>query len=235
MTMIETIQDHTVHPRYLGTQSQVLDLGANYGLFAKAITARFGCRCIAVEPSPEPFAAIAETPLISKLQAAAASKSGTVPFHIATDSVFSSLYPTSSVVRVIEVRALSLPDLFDLVELRPLDLLKMDIEGAEIELLNTCPPSILQQIRQISVEFHDHCDLTPASEVSSTLAHLHKLGFFSVRMSRHGHHDTWLINRNLCDITTAELKFIQYVAPTWMGIRRVARRQTARFASERSH
>lgn len=70
--MIETIHDHTVHPRYLGVQSQVLDLGANYGLFAKAITARFGCRCIAVEPSPEPFAAIAETPLISKLQAAAA-------------------------------------------------------------------------------------------------------------------------------------------------------------------
>jgi hypothetical protein len=30
--MIETIYDHTVHPRYLGAQSQVLDLGANYGL-----------------------------------------------------------------------------------------------------------------------------------------------------------------------------------------------------------
>ena len=233
--MIETIHDHTVHPRYLGTRSQVLDLGANYGLFAKAITARFGCRCIAVEPSPEPFAAIAETPLISKLQAAAASKSGTVPFHIATDSVFSSLYPTSSVIGVIEVRAFSLPDLFDLVEVRPLDLLKMDIEGAEIELLNTCPRSILQQIRQISVDFHDHCDLTPVSEVSSTLARLHKLGFFSVRMSRQGHHDTWLINRNLCDITTAELKFIEYVAPTWMGIRRVARRQVARFAADQAH
>jgi FkbM family methyltransferase len=161
--MIETIHDHTVHPRYLGVQSQVLDLGANYGLFAKAITARFGCRCIAVEPSPEPFAAIAETPLISKLQAAAASKSGTVPFHIATDSVFSSLYPTSNVVRVIEVRAFSLPDLLDLVEARPVDLLKMDVEGAEIELLNSCPTTILQQIRQISVEFHDHCDLTPAA------------------------------------------------------------------------
>jgi FkbM family methyltransferase len=233
--MIETIHDHTVHPRYLGVQSQVLDLGANYGLFAKAITARFGCRCIAVKPSPEPFAAIAETPLISKLQAAAASKSGTVPFHIATDSVFSSLYPTSNVVRVIEVRAFSLPDLLDLVEARPVDLLKMDVEGAEIELLNSCPTTILQQIRQISVEFHDHCDLTPASEVSSTLARLHKLGFFSVRMSRHGHHDTWLINRNLCDITTAELKIIEYVAPTWMGIRRVARRQAARFAANRPH
>ena len=46
-----------------------------------------------------------------------------------------------------------------------------------------------------------------------------------------GHHDTWLINRNLCDISTAELKFIEYIAPTWMGIRRVARRQLKRFAA----
>jgi FkbM family methyltransferase len=233
--MIETIHDHTVHPRYLGAQSQVLDLGANYGLFAQAITARFGCRCIAVEPSPDPFTAIAETPLISKLQAAVAAKSGTAPFHVATDSVISSLYRPSTVVSVIEVRALSLPDLFALVGVRSLDLVKMDVEGAEIELLNTCPPSVLQQIRQLSVEFHDHNGVTPVSQVRSTLAHLHKLGFFSVRMSRQGHHDTWLINRNLCDISTAELKFIEYVAPTWMGMRRVARRQIVRFAPGRAH
>jgi FkbM family methyltransferase len=229
--MLETIHDHTLHPRYLGAQSHVLDLGANYGLFAKAITARFGCRCIAVEPSPEPFAAITETPLISKVQAAAAAKSATVPFYIAVDSVFSSLYQPNAVVRVIDVQALSLPELFGMVGVRPLDLLKLDIEGAEIELINTCPPSILQQIRQISVEFHDHCGITSANDVNSTLAWLHKLGFFSVRMSRHGHHDTWIINRNLCDISTAELKFLEYVAPTWMGVRRVARRNLKRFAA----
>ncbi len=233
--MIETIYDHTVHPRYLGAQSHVLDLGANYGLFAKAITARFGCRCLAVEPSPEPFAAIAETPLISKLQAAAAAESGTVPFHIATDSIHSSMYRPSAVVNVIDVRALSLPDLFALVGVTPLDLVKIDIEGAEIDMINSCPPSILQQIRQLSVEFHDHNGITPASEVSSTLARLHKLGFFSVRMSRQGHHDTWLINRNLCDVSTSELKFIKRVAPTWMGIKRVARRQFARLAAKRTH
>lgn len=233
--MIETIQDHTVHPRYLGTHSQVLDLGANYGLFAKAITARFGCRCLAVEPSPEPFAAIAETPLISKLQAAAATKSGTVPFHIATDSVCSSLYAPNSLVKIIEVRALSLPDLFDLVGVGSIDLLKMDIEGAEIDLINTCSPSMLQQIKQLSVEFHDQNGVTSASDVSATLARLHKLGFFSVRMSRQGHHDTWLINRNLCDISIAELKFIEHVAPTWMGVGRVARRQLKRFAAGRAH
>ena len=229
--MLEAIYDHTVHPRYLRAQSHVLDLGANYGRFAQAITARFGCRCTAVEPSPGPFAAIAESPLIAKVQAAAAATSGTLPFHIAVDSIASSLSPPETVVDVIDVHALSLPELFDLVGARPLDLLKMDIEGAEIELLDTCPASILHQIRQITVEFHDHNGITPASEVSATLARLHKLGFFSVRMSRHGHHDTWIINRNLCDISTVELKFLEHVAPTWMGIKRVARRNLKRFTA----
>ena len=132
--MIETIHDHTVHPRYLGSQSHVLDLGANYGLFAKAVTARFGCRCIAVEPSPEPFAAIVETSLISKLQAAAASQSGTVPFHIAPDSVFSSLYRTSEVIRVIEVPAISFPDLFDL---RDGTIMQLELPEKVIEKLAT--------------------------------------------------------------------------------------------------
>jgi FkbM family methyltransferase len=227
--MLEAIYDHTVHTRYLSAQSQVLDLGANYGRFAQAITTRFGCRCTAVEPSPEPFAAIAESPLIAKVQAAAAAKSGTLPFHIAVDSIASSLSPPETVVDVIDVRALSLPELFDLVGARPLDLLKMDIEGAEVDLLNTCPASILQQIRQITVEFHDHNGITPAAEVSATLARLHKVGFFSV--SRHGHHDTWIINRKLCDISTLELKFLEYVAPTWMGIKRVARRNLKRFTA----
>lgn len=231
--MLEAIYDHTVHPRYLSAQSQVLDLGANYGRFAQAITARFGCRCTAVEPSPGPFTAIAESSLISKLQAAAAAKPGMVPFLIAMDSVASSLSPSTPnpVVDVIDVQALSLPELFDRVGARPLDLLKIDIEGAEIELLNTCPACILQQIRQITVEFHDHNGMTPASEVQSTLARLHHLGFFSVRMSRNGHHDTWIINRNLCAISLAELKFLECVAPTWMGIKRVARRNFKRLAA----
>jgi FkbM family methyltransferase len=231
--MLEAIDDHTVHPRYLSAQSQVLDLGANYGRFAQAITTRFGCRCTAVEPSPEPFTAIAESSLISKVQAAAAAKPGMVPFHIAMDSVASSLFPSTPnpVVDIIDVQALSLPELFDRVGARPLDLLKIDIEGAEIELLNTFPASILQQIRQITVEFHDHNGMTPASEVQSTLARLHKVGFFSVRMSRNGHHDTWIINRNLCAISIAELKFLECVAPTWMGIKRVGRRNFKRLAA----
>jgi FkbM family methyltransferase len=85
MAMIETIHWHTLHPRYLSPESVVLDLGANHGYFAKAITDRFHCRYVAVEPSPGPFATIPASPLIIKLPAAVSDKSGTVPFNVSSD------------------------------------------------------------------------------------------------------------------------------------------------------
>lgn len=50
---IETIHWHTLHPRFLNERSRVIDLGANFGWFARKIVRRFGCTVEAVEPSPE--------------------------------------------------------------------------------------------------------------------------------------------------------------------------------------
>src|SRR5262249_16042051 len=75
-----------------------------------------------------------------------------------------------------------------------------------------------------SIEFHDFCGITPLNEVRQTLARLHRLGFFSVRMSRIGHQDTWLVNRRLIDIRLSELLFIRYVTRNWNELKRVMRR-----------
>jgi FkbM family methyltransferase len=224
--MIETIHWHTLHPRYLGARSNVLDLGANYGLFARAITERFGCQCVAVEPSPGPFAAIPEGARISKLQAAVADKSGMMPFHVASESVASSLLPNDRFhAETIDVPVLSLPDLLCQLSWSRVDLLKIDIEGAEVGLLDACPDKVLGRIAQISVEFHDFCGITPVADVKRTLARLNGLGFFSVRMSRVGHQDTWLINQRVLDISASELLFIRHGVRPWMGFKRVLARQ----------
>jgi hypothetical protein len=44
MIQIETIHWHTLAPQFLNPSSRVLDLGANYGHFAYAITERCGCQ-----------------------------------------------------------------------------------------------------------------------------------------------------------------------------------------------
>ena len=230
--MIETIHWHTLHPRYLDTELIVLDLGANYGEFSRAITERFGCHCVAVEPSPEVFAAIPRTPQISKLQLAIASKSGTMPFHIANSSLASSLWPAAAgPIRTIEVQAISLPDLLSLIGCQRVDLIKIDIEGAEIDVLAACPDEVLKNIAQISVEFHDFCHITDLSDVKRTLQRLRRLGFFSVRMSRVGHQDTWLINRRLLHISDLELICARHLVRNWMGFQRVMGRQFKRWSA----
>jgi FkbM family methyltransferase len=210
----------------LGPGSTVLDLGANYGRFAQAITERFGCHCVAVEPSPGPFAAIPETARISKLHAAVADRSGVMPFHVASESVASSLLQKAPThIHTIDVQVFSFPELLGQLAWSRVDLLKIDIEGAEIGMLAACPDEVLGRVAQISVEFHDFCSITPPADVKWTLARLHRLGFFSVRMSRVGHQDTWLINRHLLAISAPELLFIRHVVRNWMGFRRVLARQ----------
>jgi FkbM family methyltransferase len=228
MAMLETIHWHTLHSRYLGPESTVLDLGANHGQFASAVTDRFGCHCVAVEPSPGPFATIPTTPLITKLAAAVSDKSGIMPFNVSSDSVASSLLDVANRTNTIDVCAFSLVDLLDHLGWQRVDLLKVDVEGAEIGMLAACPDEVLRRVAQISIEFHDFCGITPAEDVHRTLERLHDLGFFSVRMSRVGHQDTWLINRRLLDVGRLELLYIRHVVRNIKGLQRVLARQLKR-------
>jgi FkbM family methyltransferase len=226
MDTVETIEWHTLHPRYLGRHSIVLDIGANHGQFARAITDRFDCRCFAVEPSPGPFASIVDGPSISKLQAAVAEKSGTMPFHVASQTNASSLvHKTDTFEETIEVRTLSLADLFRELDLPTVDLLKVDIEGAEIGMLAAAPDALLERVAQMTIEFHDFCGITPADEVERTLLRLRRLGFQSVRMSGVGHQDTWLVNQRLLGISTAEVMYVRHWVRNWVGLKRVVHRK----------
>jgi hypothetical protein len=67
--------------------------------------------------------------------------------------------PTSSNLgcthdRAVTVDALPLSAIMARHGLSHVDLLKMDIEGAEVAVLETCPADVLQRINQITVEFH---------------------------------------------------------------------------------
>lgn len=223
---IETIHWHTLHPRYLNSQSVALNIGANYGQFSERMMEIFSCHCIAVEPSPVPYEAIPDVPAITKIQAAVAGRSGKMPFHVSSDSVASSLMAKDKLhERTIDIDVFSLKDLAARLGLERIDLLKMDIEGAEIEALAACDDAFLSKIGQMTIEFHDFCGLTTPEEVRATLKRLEQAGFFSVRMSGVGHQDTWLINRDMHEISTAELQAIRHVVRNSAGLKRVVARR----------
>ena len=65
----------------------------------------------------------------------------------------------------------------------PIDLVKVDIEGAELPMLLETPEAILRRLEQISVEFHDfrRAELKPF--VDRARQRLRALGFDELRVT----------------------------------------------------
>lgn len=222
MLNLETVYWHTLCPDHLTSSSKVLDLGGNYGLFAKAITERFGCKCVTVEPSPVPFEAIKTSPQILKINAAVGAINGKMRFKVDAENALAS---SLSADGDIEVDVKTLERLTDEIGWDRIDLLKIDIEGEEIGMLKSTSDDFLRtRIAQITIELHDFCGITPASVVDLTLDRLNRLGFAHVRMSRIGHQDTWLINRNIFPVSDIDLSYARLVTRNWFGLKRVVGR-----------
>lgn len=143
--------------------SLVLDLGANHGEFATAILERFGCTPRLVEANPDLYDLLVADGRFRVLHCAASTHNGTITFNIARNDEGSSILslPASSRYGCIHERAVNVPSMtleaiMTHFGLERLDLLKMDIEGAEVAILETCPGAVLRRIAQITVEFH--CD-----------------------------------------------------------------------------
>ena len=81
--------------------------------------------------------------------------------------------------RQISVEMITLARLFELLGTDRVDLLKVDIEGAEWDVLSTLTPAVAQRIDQITVEFHDFMDPAERPRTEQCIARLEGLGFHS--------------------------------------------------------
>jgi FkbM family methyltransferase len=134
----------------------VLDLGANVGGFASMALAAGAAKVVAVEPCPYNFEVLKRnSPGAELIQAAVVpSPRGKTPFRYANskrNSVSSSTVRRMNFSGVeIEVPSVSFRDLLD--SFKP-EVLKVDIEGAEYDILDEIG-SIPPYVRQAAFEFH---------------------------------------------------------------------------------
>lgn len=134
----------------------IVDLGAHIGLATLRLLATHpDARVVAVEADPVLVERLRENVAglpVTVVHAAICGESGTRPFYRSdTSSLASSLDPTVASQSSIRVPALSLDDLLDSQEIEEVDLLKLDVEGAEWELFEDGVPS---RIRSIVGEIH---------------------------------------------------------------------------------
>jgi len=176
---------------------RIIDLGANCG-FASAYfsTAYPSAQIVAVEPDPANLVQLAKTVTWNKLpvtMVSAAVSSGGRPVFFDAKSDQSTQSRIGDGPTNLAVGSLSLTDIFDLAGWDSIDLLKVDIEGAEKELFNDRSGASLEKVRRILFELHGWVDR------DNVISALESRGFI-VRISNDIREQVYLAERStLCD------------------------------------
>lgn len=138
---IEVVETHTILPDVISPGSIVLDCGANIGRFSLAMIKRFGCVCYAIEAAPDTFDRIPDASNLHRYNFALCADSKPVAIAIDEDITRSTITGSSNDAKIehtVVVQGRRLEE-FLVHELggKNIDLVKMDIEGAEIEVIDS--------------------------------------------------------------------------------------------------
>ena len=166
----------------LPARSLVVDVGANIGLFALFVKQRYpDADVLAFEPAPETAAALRRNISLHQLDGiqvheialgAAAELAATFTYYPATPAnstrypqekdlqkrVMAQTYSAKTVESLLAGREITVPvDTLSrfLADGRPVDLLKVDVEGGELDVLLGIDPLHWPLIRQVILEAHD--------------------------------------------------------------------------------
>jgi FkbM family methyltransferase len=142
----------------------IVDAGANIGAFSLYCARRApGATIHALEPFPSTRARLAQTLAQNRLTsrvkvyelALADVNSGGSTRHMANEGPSQSRGTTSEpVAGSVAVQVSTLEQFLDDAKITEADFLKMDIEGAEHEVLHAASPSVLRRFREIALEYH---------------------------------------------------------------------------------
>lgn len=132
----------------------MIDLGANIGLASVYLSSHFGCRCFCIEPNPDTFRILKMNFATTDAQLlnAAVWNSATTLRAECKDSHFSM--STVSPDGNGSIPGLPPAEIIRRSGFETVDLLKIDIEGAEVQVFQG-DLSWLQRVGAIAIEFHD--------------------------------------------------------------------------------
>ena len=187
---------------FLSANGKVMDLGMHKGDFAKVICDRYGCSVVGVEANPALCIDILGLDGLSCKNAAISAVDGSVKFDIVENNLLASRIVSENTPlseTVVVVPSISLATFFHEVNATQLELLKIDIEGAELDVIETTDPRIFQRCKQITIEFHSFLYPADRERVERAISLLSTFGFwhidFSITLS-----DVLFINNNLIDV-----------------------------------
>jgi FkbM family methyltransferase len=158
--------------RLVPPPTTIVDLGSHIGFSVLFFRSRFpDARILAVEPQPESAAVlrrnVASLGNVEVLERAVAPEDGVVRFFEAEQPWQSSLLRGPASANEIQVRALTLDQLLSQAGVAAVDLLKVDIEGVEVEVLRGS--EAVKSARCILIELHPSAEGDEVGALRSAL------------------------------------------------------------------
>lgn len=165
----ETLCDDVYRLAELTEPRLIVDVGAGVGEFAVSAALRFPrCRVLAFEPHPDRFALLAQNAgangvVLESLCVAIGTQDEYVLMGQGARSVTAPRERDGG--PVVPGRRLA-----DFIGEASVDLLKIDCEGAELDVLRSLSPKGLEHVTRVALEYHDFEGEQSAAHLTSVLA-----------------------------------------------------------------
>lgn len=197
----------------------VLDIGANKGEFTLQLKNRQqNGTYFLVEPNPDLTKNITNYNNLYIYNYAISDSDGCQILNLSNNPEASSLYHlaksnsySEKTENKVKVRTLTLNSLLELIDDPIIDLVKMDIEGAEVDALSNLDDNDSKRIKQLTVEFHSDprfgFDLKKRTE--EIINKMVDLDFWFIDFSRPHLMDVLFLNKKYYDISMLEDLYLQ--------------------------
>jgi hypothetical protein len=100
------------------------------------------------------------------------------------------------------------------------DLIKMDVEGAEVDIFESATDEELRAVRQFTVEFHGRIYPELVTRVGAIKTRMRRLGFWCINFSHLSDTDAVFLNRSVLGVSTSQYLSLKYIKKWTVGVRR---------------
>ena len=216
---VEVYWSHSFLPGLIRPQGIVFDIGVNSGGLPEQVAGR--CRrVIGFEPDPVWHASYVLPPNVQVWSKALAASRGTMRLNV-NPKLCSSLHYQESASTSVEVETVTLADALALESEGPVDLIKIDIEGEELAVLDQSPAELFSRVVQMTVEFHDFLDPASRPKILAVIDRLRRLGFHVVKFSWNSYGDMLFVNRKLAPLSVWQRIWLRLRYKYGSGIGRI--------------
>ncbi len=179
------------------SKSVIIDTGCGFDAdFSIAMIKRYNVTAYGIDPThkhQDALAALAQNSggHFIPVPLAVSATNGTITFHESKENVSGSLLAdhrniTRDTVESYAVESVTLGELMGRLGLTRADYLKLDLEGAEYELLDKSDPAVFDSFDQILIEFHHDTVASYTSEdTARTIQMLSRRGFKNISFDGH--------------------------------------------------